>query len=73
MDYGVWKGFGYSLRTELVDAQNPWIIADYGLLQLWVMTALTVDQMALILWRPRSKPPRIMGLLFTLLLLDNIR
>jgi hypothetical protein len=44
LKYGLW-GMGGSPdfpANQVGGAQNPWVITDYGLSQLWVRTALTV-------------------------------
>ena len=43
MGYGVLQSYGFSLPTESVDGQKLWVITEYGLLELWVKTELTVE------------------------------
>jgi hypothetical protein len=40
MEY--WRVMGFYYGTPLVDGENVWGFADYGLCQLWVKTVLTV-------------------------------
>ena len=42
MGYWISESYGILLVTELVDAQNPWVITGYGLSQVWVKTESTV-------------------------------
>jgi hypothetical protein len=47
--YGLW-GMGSSPdfpANQVGGAQNPWVIADYGLSQLWVRSALAVYKIML--------------------------
>ena len=43
MGYWISESYGILLVTELVDAQNPWVITGYGLSQVWVKTESTVS------------------------------
>jgi hypothetical protein len=42
MGYWVWQGHQFSLQMKSVEAQNLWVSEDYGLLEVWVRTGLTV-------------------------------
>ena len=44
MGYGIWEGYGILLVTELVDAQNPWVITGYGVSRVWFKTESTVPR-----------------------------
>jgi hypothetical protein len=39
---GFQRFMGFLYGTDMVDTQNAWGIADYGVSELWVKTALTV-------------------------------
>ena len=42
MTYEISQSHGFSLPTESMDGQKPWVITEYGLPELWVKTELTV-------------------------------
>ena len=42
---GYHKVMGFLLPTESADGQKPWVITEYGLLELWVKTELTVSHL----------------------------
>ena len=49
MGYWISESYGILLVTELVDAQNPWVITGYGLSQVWVKTESTVCMLCYVL------------------------